>query len=159
MCRDARIGFLFRSGGERGAKPIYRVDQLTDLGFGFVFRLTHNYLLGGFMSALYAIRYLGSTGVGFGSVYIGKNVVVGIDVANGRYNGTYTEEGGRLKLTGNLSAPPGGAVLVTGDQLPAGQSIPLIADWPTNFADGSTQQITVMGKPVQVTFEKVGDIP
>jgi hypothetical protein len=111
------------------------------------------------MSALYAMRYLGSSGVGFGSVYIGRNVVVGVDVSNGRYNGTYTEQGGRIKLTGKLSAPVGGAVLVTGDQLPAGQSIPLSADWPTNFSDGSAQQIMVMGKPVQVTFEKIGDVP
>ncbi len=111
------------------------------------------------MSALYVMRYLGQTGVGMGTMYIGRGVILGVDVANGRYNGTYTEEGGRMKATATLSAPPGGAILVTGAQLPAGQSIPLTADWPANFADGSAQEITVMGQPVQVTFEKVGDVP
>lgn len=111
------------------------------------------------MSALYAMRYLGQSGIGMGVIYIGKGVIVGVDVTNGRYSGTYTEEGGRLKGTATLSAPPGGAILVTGAQLPAGQSIPLIADWPANFADGSTQEITVTGHPVQVTFEKIGDVP
>ncbi len=111
------------------------------------------------MSALYAMRYLGQSGVGMGTLYIGKGVIVGVDVTNGRYSGTYTEEGGRMKATGTLSAPPGGATLVTGDQLPAGQSVPLTADWPANFADGSAQEIMVMGRPVQVTFEKIGDVP
>ena len=111
------------------------------------------------MSALYAMRYLGQSGIGMGVIYIGKGVIVGVDVTNGRYSGTYTEEGGRIKTTATLSAPPGGAILVTGDRLPPGQSIPLTADWPANFADGSAQEITIMGRSVQVTFEKIGDVP
>ena len=111
------------------------------------------------MSALYAMRYLGQSGVGMGAIYIGRGVIIGVDVANGRYSGTYTEEGGRLKGNARLSAPPGGAILVTGAQLPEGQAIPLQVDWPANFADGSAQTISVQGMPVQVTFEKIGDIP
>ena len=111
------------------------------------------------MGALYAMRYLGQSGVGMGVVYIGKGVIVGIDVTNGRYSGTYTQEGGRMKVIATLSAPPGGAILVTGDPLPPGQSIPLTADWPATFADRSAQEITVMGHPVQVTFEKIGGVP
>lgn len=131
------------------------------------------------MSALYAMRYVGtgngprngargvsrgkgrgsSGGAGFGTVYIGKNVVVGVDAANARYNGTYTEEGGRLRFSGELSSPQGGAVLVTGHSLPQGQSVPLNADWPSNFDNGSTQQIMLMGHPVQVRLEKIGEVP
>ncbi len=58
------------------------------------------------MSALYVMRYLGAQGVGFGSIYVGKGVVLGIDVANGRYKGTYTEAGGRVKVSAQLIAPP-----------------------------------------------------
>ncbi len=111
------------------------------------------------MSALYLIRFLGHSGIGLGTIYIGKGVILGVDVTNARYSGTYTEEGGRIKGTATLSAPPGGTILVTGDPLPEGQSVPLTADWPANFADGSAQEIVVMGRPVQVTFEKVGDVP
>lgn len=111
------------------------------------------------MSALYIMRYLGQTGIGFGSVYVGNGVILGVDVANGRYKGTYTEEGGRVKVTAQLSAPPGGCMLVTGAQLQPGQSVPLTADWPANFADGQAKAISVLGGEVQVTFEKVGDIP
>lgn len=127
------------------------------------------------MSALYAMRYVGSGNgsrgrsrgsarhsnsvVGFGTVYIGKNVVVGVDAANARYNGTYTEEGGRFRFSGELSGPQGGAVLVTGHSLPQGQSIPLNADWPSNFDNGATQQIMLMGQPVQVRLEKIGEVP
>jgi hypothetical protein len=35
----------------------------------------------------------------------------------------------------------------------------LAANWPTTFADGTPQTIQVAGKPVQVTFEKIGNIP
>lgn len=123
------------------------------------------------MSALYAMRYVGtgggprrgsragSPGAGFGTVYIGKNIVVGVDAANARYNGTYTEEGGRLRFSGQLSGPQGGAMLVTGHSLPQGQSIPLNADWPSNFDNGATQQIMLMGQPVQVRLEKIGEVP
>ena len=111
------------------------------------------------MSALYAMRYLGHSGDGMGAIYIGRGTIVGVDAANGRYSGTYTEEGGRFKGTIKLSAPAGDVALVTGAQLPKGQAISMQADWPINFADGSAQTIIVNGLPVQVTFEKIGDIP
>ena len=111
------------------------------------------------MSALYTMRYLGQSGVGMGAIYIGRGIIIGVDVANGRYSGTYREEGGRLKGTAKLFAPPGGAILVTGDQLPEGQVIPMQIDWPINFADGSPQTTMVQGTSVLVSFEKIGDIP
>lgn len=110
------------------------------------------------MSALYAMRYLGQTGVGAGAIYIGKGKIAGMDVGGGRYDGSYTEAGGRLKGNATLSAPSG-ATLVTGQQMAAGSKIPLSVDWPAAFADGAAQSITVAGRPVQVTFEKISDIP
>ena len=110
------------------------------------------------MSTLYTIKYLGATGLGFGVLYIGKGTIVGADAGGGRYNGTYTESGGRMKMTTTLSMPSGG-ILVTGTQIPAGTDIPLSADWPTNFADGTAHPISVLGNEVQGTFEKIGDVP
>ncbi len=111
------------------------------------------------MSSLYIMRYLGQTGLGVGTMYVGKGMILGADTGNGRYSGTYTESNGRLQGTVTLSATGDGAELVTGQRLPAGQSIPLQIDWPTNFADGNAQTVSVAGHPVQVTFEKLGDIP
>lgn len=110
------------------------------------------------MSALYAMRYLGGAGVGLGAVYVGKGIIVGVDVGDGRYNGTYTEEGGRLQAKLTLSMPNGG-LLVTGDQVTPGTEIPLTADWDSDFDSGQVQQIMVAGRPVEVTFEKIGDVP
>jgi hypothetical protein len=109
------------------------------------------------MSALYAMNFVGATGLGGGAVYVGKGKIVGIDMGNLRYNGTYTEQGGRLKGTVALSAPTGG-ILVTGAQLPAGGRLNLTLDWPANFSDGNPQALTVEGSPVHVTFEKIGDV-
>lgn len=111
------------------------------------------------MSALYIMRYVAQPDAGFGTVYIGRGVFLGTDVANGRYGGTYAEAGGRIRGEGKLYAPPGGAKLANGIQLAPGQFIPVRIDWPEAFADGEPQSISVMGHQVQVTFEKVGDVP
>jgi hypothetical protein len=76
------------------------------------------------MSALYAIHYQGGAAVGFGAVYIGRGKIVGVDINNVRINGTYVKQGGRMKPNVILTAK-NDAVLVTGDQMPAGTTIPL----------------------------------
>jgi hypothetical protein len=109
-------------------------------------------------AALYAMRYVGNAGLGAGALYVGRGKVAGFDAGGGRYDGTYTEQGGRIKGQATLSAPTG-ATLVTGQMLPSGAKIPLTVDWPTNFADGNPHPINVGGKQVHVTFEKVSDLP
>ena len=110
------------------------------------------------MSALYIMRYHGQQDQGMGAIYIGKGTIVGVDIGGGRYHGTFQDQGGRLRATVNLSMPQGGT-LVTGQQLQPGASVPITADWPSNFANGQAQQVSVGGRLVQVTFEKVGDVP
>lgn len=110
------------------------------------------------MNALYALSYLGHAG-GVGCLYLGNGMVVGIDASGGRFHGTYRGDAGRIQVSMMLIAPPGGTILVTGGTLGGGQAIPLTADWPPGFADGTAQQILVMGRPVQVTLEKIADIP
>ncbi|UPT97268.1 hypothetical protein J4G48_0003535 [Bradyrhizobium barranii subsp. apii] len=109
------------------------------------------------MSALYAMNFVGMTGTGGGAVYVGKGKIVGIDVGNLRYSGTYTEQGGRLKGSVDLYAPTGGT-LVTGAQVPAGSRWSIALDWPANLADGSPRALTVQGSPVHVVFEKIDDV-
>jgi hypothetical protein len=110
------------------------------------------------MSALYAIWFSSVEDVSMGALYIGKGKIVGIDAGNIRYYGTYGERGRRIKVTGTLSAPER-AMLVTGRKLAAGQSLQFTADWPSNFANGKPQRMTVAGSAVSVTFEKIGDVP
>ncbi len=111
------------------------------------------------MSALYIMRYQGQSATGMGPIYVGDGTIVGVDIANARYHGSYIEENGRMKGEVTLSSPPGGAMLVTGDPFPANQAITLTIDCPVDFADGMARELSVMGRRVQVTFEKVGDIP
>jgi hypothetical protein len=110
------------------------------------------------MSALYIMRGLGQFGTGFGAMYIGRGVLLGLDFLNGRYSGTYTEEKGRLKVTASYAPPMPGLQLVPGKTLPFGRPIQMSADWPADFADGSPHLITFMQLSVRVTFEKIGDI-
>lgn len=110
------------------------------------------------MSALYSMTYSGLTGLGGGAVYVGRGVVLGGDVGGGRYHGTYTQQNGTLNVEVTLTFPAGGQ-LVTGQDMPAGSRLEMTATWPENFADGKPQPIMVAGRPVQVTFEKIGDVP
>lgn len=110
------------------------------------------------MSDFLVMRYIGATGVGMGALYVGNGVIVGADAGNGRYNGTYSESGDRIRGEITLSMSRDGT-LVTGDQVPAGTSIPMTVDWPADYANGQPQQIMVGGRPVNVTFEKVAAIP
>ena len=90
------------------------------------------------MSALYAMRYLGASGTELGAIYIGRGKIVGIDVANARYSGSYSEQGNRMKAKVTLTAKEN-AVLVTGQQVSAGTKIEMTADWPSDFANGKPQ--------------------
>jgi hypothetical protein len=40
------------------------------------------------MSALYTMQYQGHVGSGGGAIYIGKGIVLGVDVSGARYNGS-----------------------------------------------------------------------
>ncbi|MGJ5075515.1 hypothetical protein [Bradyrhizobium oligotrophicum] len=109
------------------------------------------------MSALYAMHYVGSSSSGDGAIYVGNGKIVGIDVGNLRYSGSYSQQAGRLKGTVNLYAPVDGT-LVTGSKVPAGTQWSIKIDWPANFADGSPQPISIQGQTVHVVLEKVGDV-
>lgn len=104
------------------------------------------------------MRYSGAAGTGEGVLYIGNNAILGVDVGNVRYAGTYTEESGLLRMKIKMTASQG-FLLVTGQMLQAGQSIQLNANFPVDFADGSPQQLLVGSQTVAVTFEKIGDLP
>jgi len=110
------------------------------------------------MAALYSVQYAGKTGVGVGAMYFGDGIIAGFDMYGGRYKGKYTESGGRIKGTVALSMPDGGE-LVTGQQVPAGTSINIQADWPADLGNGRALHLTVSGQAVAVTFNKMQDIP
>lgn len=121
------------------------------------------------MSALYIMRFRDvpdSAGIGallgriegHGVLFIGRGIVLGIDVAGIRYSGTSTQTEKHLELRGIITDPVGG-VLVTGDVLGQGETRPVAARLPVNFDDGSFYPVSVGGLPVQVAFEKIGDIP
>ncbi len=109
------------------------------------------------MSALYQMRYQGVSGVGHGAIYIGKGKVLGVDITGARYDGSYTQQG--QSLSGNVTLTGSGAPLVTGQQAPAGTKVPITFSFPGNFATGQFQTVNVAGRPVQVAFDKIGDIP
>ena len=113
------------------------------------------------MSALYTMRYVGPIGLkaGAGALYVGRNVLVGVDIGGNRYHGSYVEESGRLRGAVTLTATENGAELVTGLTLGRGQTLAISVDLPLDLADGNAHQIRVAGNPVSVVFEKIGDIP
>ena len=111
------------------------------------------------MSALYVMEYMGAAGLGAGVLYIGKGEILGADSGLLRYEGTYTEGGGRLIAEATITATRSGSSLVTGALLEPGHALPIRANWPTDFATGQALSATVGGMEVRVSLQKIGDIP
>jgi hypothetical protein len=112
------------------------------------------------MNGLYIMKYFGKAGAGGGTVYIGKGVIVGIDILGGKIDGTYEVTGDRMKGVVRITAPKGGSTLVTGQTLPSGAQFSLRFVLPaSSFADGTPQMLEGYGgEPLQVVFEKVRDL-
>ena len=109
------------------------------------------------MSALYQLRYQGVAGNGHGAMYIGKGVVVGIDISGARYQGTYTLSG--TTIDGAATLTSAGGALVTGQDLPAGGTVAISFNLPAGFDDGQYHQVVAGGRRVGVSFNKIGDVP
>ena len=110
------------------------------------------------MSALYKMTYGGGVGFGHGAIFIGNGQVLGIDIGDIWYEGKYWEENGQVRMQANMTAKSPDAVLVTGRHLSAGETIPIDATWPLDMEPDELHQISVAGRPVNVTLEKIGDI-
>lgn len=104
---------------------------------------------------LYAMKYVGNTGMGFGCIYVGQGKILGMDAAGGRYNGTYIEQDDQLHVSLTLTMIVDG-ILVTGARAAKGATLSITAMWPTTFGDGKPQPIHVGGGTVLVTFERLG---
>jgi hypothetical protein len=113
------------------------------------------------MSALYIMKYAGRAGVGGGTLYIGKGVIVGVDVQGSKLEGSYILVNGRMRGAVKITQPPEGGGLVTGQFLPGGFQYELNFDFPAEtFDDGTPQSMTGFGsEPLLVIFEKVRDLP
>jgi hypothetical protein len=109
------------------------------------------------MSALYAMKYTGSTGMGDGCLYVGDGKITGMDFNGGRYHGAYTEQEDQIQASVKLTMVIDG-LLVTGQRAPKGTELALAVTWPRNFANGEPLPIQVGGGRVRVVFEKIGEI-
>jgi hypothetical protein len=48
---------------------------------------------------------------------------------------------------------------VTGQDLPAGGTVPITFSLPAGFDDGQYHQVIAAGRRVGVSFNKIGDVP
>lgn len=109
------------------------------------------------MGALYKMVYAGQTGQGGGVIYIGADGVTGMDIGEGVYSGSVAITD-RARGRVNLRYPQGGS-LVTGQQVPAGATIPIDIDVPADFGNGMPVTVSIAGRQVNVRFTKISDIP
>ena len=110
------------------------------------------------MSALYAMRYANEAGRGAGAVYIGKGIISGIDVADVRFDGSYTDNGSELSGKVTMLRPRGGASSGT-PEISHPASVEFTFSLPAHFADGQPYPFSVDGLEVHVIFEKLKDVP
>ena len=110
------------------------------------------------MSALYRMTYTGSHSEGFAVVYIGQGLILGMDIAGARVHGTYAEQDGRLRGSMTLTEHEEG-VTAGGQIIKAGESAEMEIDWSGDFEAAGPQQVLLLGDPLQIVFQKIGDIP
>lgn len=112
------------------------------------------------LDALYVAHYTGggSLHLGAAALYIGKGIILGVDIGLNRYEGKYTLEDGTLKASINMTAVAD-SPLVTGLTLKRGDTISISADLPEDFEEGVFYNVSVGDRPVQVVFDKIGKIP
>lgn len=110
------------------------------------------------MSALYKMTYGGEASTGQGAIFIGNGKILGIDIGDIWYEGEYWEENGSVRMQAKMTAKSPGAILVTGRCLSVGETIPIDATWPVEMEPGELHQISVAGRPVNLTLQKIGDI-
>ncbi|WP_430256535.1 hypothetical protein [Neorhizobium sp. DAR64872/K0K18] len=109
-------------------------------------------------AAFYIVQYQAAMTGGLG-VYIGNGIIAGVDVANIRYDGHYTEASdGTLSGTVMIKAPAS-TQLVTGATLPANHPLDVPFSIPSGFGDGRPVQFMIAGQPVTASFEKLRDLP
>jgi hypothetical protein len=85
--------------------------------------------------------------------------VIGSDGGGIRYKGTYTEKARRLEFQMTMSAAEGATDLVSGKTLSGGATLSISANLPLDFDNGRPHNVSVDGAPVDVEFEKIGNIP
>ena len=73
------------------------------------------------MSALYTMQYHGVAGFGGGVVYIGRGKILGMDMTQAHYEGSYTEQRGYIRGTVTITAA---GALVPGQPVSARKSGP-----------------------------------
>ena len=110
------------------------------------------------MSALYVIRYSGDVGLGAAVLFIGKGTILGVDLGENTYRGTYTESNGKMEAQVSLTAGNAGASLVTGQVLSPGQTMVIAASLPIE-PEGGPHRVWVGAGPVNLTFQKIGSVP
>lgn len=109
------------------------------------------------MSILFSVQYVGDEGTGLAAICLGNGKLIGFDGADGRYSGSYIEDGGRIRgkvhLTNSEEWP-----LVTGNRLKPGDVLEVAFDWPREVLDGEPQPAFLNGQQVTVKFKKIGEI-
>lgn len=109
------------------------------------------------MSILFSVQYVGEQGMGVVAVCVGNGKLIGFDGGDGRYRGTYIEDGGRIRGTVQLTYREEWP-LVTGNNLLPGDVLEVAFDWPREAFEGQPQTAYLHGQPVKVTATKIGEI-
>ena len=110
------------------------------------------------MAILYRIRYRGAVSLGFGSVVFSQGRLLGIDLTGARIEGHYapSPEGG---VSGTCDVVSVGAPFVSGQTFPAGTRVAARFTLPADYEGGGYTRIDLGGQPIEVAFEKVGELP
>lgn len=113
------------------------------------------------MSGFYLMRFKVPTvhglAKGAGALSFRRGVIVGVDSAGVRYDGTYVDENGRIRASIILDIPAE-TPLTTGVKTTMPTRLALPLELAADFADGKPRKMQLEGRFVEVTFEKMAGV-
>jgi hypothetical protein len=113
------------------------------------------------VSGFYLMRFKVPTDHGLaegaGALSFKRGVIVGVDSAGVRYDGTYVDENGRIRASIILDIPAE-TPLTTGVKTTMPTRLALPLELSADFADGRPHKMEFDGRSVEVTFEKLAGI-
>lgn len=110
------------------------------------------------MNGFYAAYLTGSAGQGFAMFTFRNGVIVGVDAAGAKYDGTYIDTGNGFDIRLDVSLPPNTLLIQGISTGPQGDSSQLEFHLPVDFLKLPFIRVNAKHGPVNVKLDKLREL-
>lgn len=108
------------------------------------------------LDGFYSMTYRGAVDWGIGMLVLRNGVIVGADAAGALYDGSYREEGLKVRIELTMSVPPGVTLVQGGPAQPTTYRVPVSVTVPISAVELSQPILLQLPPgPVNVIFRRL----